>query len=110
MYAVSAHPDDEIYAWAQIQDRPDDYIVFTLITEGEQTDSCQTADETKAGGGDPGPANGTVGEGFTGGEPGILGPFKYQGPDSPVGEPDKGERRPLGNPWQGQGTKACGDA
>jgi hypothetical protein len=38
------------------------------------------------------------------------GPFKYEGPDSPVSEPDEGERHPYGFPWVGQNTTACADA
>jgi hypothetical protein len=38
------------------------------------------------------------------------GPYKYEGPDSPIGEPDEGERHPYGFPWVGQNTKACADA
>lgn len=38
------------------------------------------------------------------------GPYKYEGADSPVGEPDEGERHPYGFPWVGQNTKACADA
>lgn len=110
LYSVSAHPDDEFANWGMIENRPDRYLVSVLITLGEETDSCVAAEDSPAVG-DPGLGNGTVVEGFGGGEAlGIVGPYKYQGPGSPVGEPDKGERRPLGNPWQGQGTGACGRA
>jgi hypothetical protein len=67
-----------------------------------------------------GPDDATVVEGFMptdplglGDHPGgdrYHGPYKYQGPDSPVGQPDKDERHPYGFPWQGQGSQACKDA
>lgn len=151
LYAVSAHPDDEPAAWWLIENRPRAYAVFVLMTQGEQTDFCMSADEVPPDRrtGDPGlgtfeapsaepptgepptedeiaeragelaegdlqddddSANGTIAEGFLGYHLGNAGPWAYQGPDSPVGEPDKGERHPLGNPWQGQGTQACKDA
>lgn len=109
-YAVIAHPDDEFQGgWALIQDRPATYTVFVIATQGENTRSCIPAGESRPGG-DPGLANGVfvegiTGEGFAG--LGLEGPYRYQGPDSPVGEPDKGERHPFGNPWQGKGTLAC---
>ena len=110
VYSISAHPDDEFGTWGIIENRPHDYIVSVLATQGEQTTSCLTAAESP-GVGDPGLANGTIEEGFGSSETlGIEGPYKYQGPSSPVGEPDKGERHPLGNPWRGQGTDACRDA
>lgn len=109
-YAVVAHPDDEFQgAWALIQDSPETYTVFVTATQGENTRSCMPAGESQPVG-DPGLSNGTfveglTGEGFDG--RGLEGPYRYQGPNSPVGEPDKGERHPFGNPWQGTGTEAC---
>ncbi len=34
---VVPHPDDEFEAWALLEDRPDDYLVFVLCTHGERT-------------------------------------------------------------------------
>ena len=109
LYAVSAHADDEFAAWALIENRPETYTMFVVATRGEQTRSCLPA--PSGGAGDPGLANGTVVEALTGeggdGSLKLQGPYRYQGPNSPVGEPDKGERHPYGNPWQGKGTPAC---
>ncbi|MGI9021579.1 MAG: hypothetical protein ACR2G3_12830 [Solirubrobacterales bacterium] len=104
LYSISAHPDDEFAVWGAFEDRPESYVVSVLMTQGEQTDSCKTAAESPPIG-DPELENGTITEGFSEGE--MIGPYKYQGPGSPVGEPDKGERRPLGNPWRRQGSRAC---
>ena len=87
-YAVMAHPDDEYHAWSMIQARSDEYVVFVTMTQGEGTFNCRTPEEAtednKRGG-----------------------PYSYQGPGSPVGEPNLGERAPLGNPWVGQHSDAC---
>ena len=107
VYAVAAHPDDEGSAWHSIERRPSDYTVFILMTQGEHTDSCVTAEEAVELG-DPGHGNGWFVEGVA--QSDATGPFKYQGPASPVGEPDKGERHPLGYPWVGRGTRACAEA
>lgn len=39
-YFVTAHPDDEIAAWALIEADPTHYVVFVLATRGEQTSYC----------------------------------------------------------------------
>ena len=36
------HPDDEIHAWSLIEDTPDTYGVFIVMTKGEQTLNCAT--------------------------------------------------------------------
>lgn len=105
-YSVSAHPDDEAAALAYVMGRPQTYWVWVIMTRGEQTDSCLPASEVEPAG-DPGPANATLLEGFGQGVPPAKGPYKFQGPGSPVGEPDRGERAPLGDPWQGRGTVDC---
>lgn len=120
-YSVSAHPDDELAGWALIQDRPSTYTVFVIMTKGEFTTSCMTPEESTA---PQGPEVGDLMlvEGFTGPDPLNLqeeeypggdkyhGPYKYQGPASLVGQPDRGERHPLGFPWTGRGSQACKDA
>lgn len=118
-YSVSAHSDDEIAGWGMIQHRPLTYVVFILLTRGEQTTSCMTPEESVAPSG-VGLDDAVLVEGFQptdpfnpGDHPGgdrYHGPYKYQGPDSPVGQPDKRERHPFGSPWQGQGSQACKDA
>lgn len=37
VYVVVPHPDDEVGAWALLEDRPDDYLVLILCTHGEAT-------------------------------------------------------------------------
>ena len=39
-YMVIPHPDDEFQAWSLIEDDPDDYTVFILLTRGEETGFC----------------------------------------------------------------------
>ncbi len=118
-YSVSAHSDDEIAGWGMIEQQQDKYIVLILLTLGEQTTSCMTPEESVAPAG-VGVDDAVLVEGFMPSDPLGLGehpdgdryhgPYKYQGPDSPVGQPDKGERHPFGFPWQGQGSQACKDA
>lgn len=123
-YAVVAHPDDEAHSWGFIEKieseglEPDGvpaafsksgtYTVFVTLTHGEGTTSCWTADDAAVSGSQLGEEGFWV-EGFDSGET-RTGPYKYQGPDSPVGEPDLSERHPLGDPWQGMDTQACKDA
>lgn len=127
-YVVAAHPDDEPTGWSFIENiesegpAPDGvpadfakagtYTVFVILTQGEGTSSCLAPeDSTKAGQIGEGQIGeeATMVEGFDAGET-RTGPYKYQGPGSPVGESDLGERLPLGDPWQGFGTQACKDA
>lgn len=123
-YIVTAHPDDEVAGWALIEDLgsagplpeglpaassgPGTYAVFVLLTRGEGTSSCLSPEESAVSGSLLA-EDASLFEGFDGTET-RTGPYKYQGVDSPVGEDDLGERHPLGNPWQGQGTQACKDA
>ena len=39
-YIVVPHPDDEMQAWSLIEDTPDTYKVFIMLTRGEQTAFC----------------------------------------------------------------------
>lgn len=39
-YIVVPHPDDEMQAWPLIEDTPDTYKVFIMLTRGEQTAYC----------------------------------------------------------------------
>ena len=39
-YVVVPHPDDEMQAWSLIEDTPDAYKVFVILTYGEQTRYC----------------------------------------------------------------------
>jgi hypothetical protein len=99
-YLVEAHPDDEVPGWQLIDDFQDHYTVFVMLTHGERSVACLSAEESHSY-----PYQ-TKGEG---GEP-TVGPYRYEGPDSPVGEPDQGERHPIGDPWQGLDTRECGRA
>jgi hypothetical protein len=89
-YVVVAHPDDEWSGWSLVTGSTGNYKVFIIMTRGEETGACTT-----------GSTNGTDGR------------YWYEGPDSPVGQPDYAEINPLGtggNPWQGQWTSACSNA
>lgn len=70
-YIVSAHPDDEWATWGLVKGAANNYKVFVFLTQGEETTHCQTA-ASQSG---LALANRT-------------GPYSYQGPDSPVGQPD----------------------
>lgn len=39
-YVVVPHPDDEMQAWSLIEDTPDTYKVFIVLTKGEQSAYC----------------------------------------------------------------------
>ena len=41
-YVVVPHPDDEMQAWSLIEDTPDTFKVFLVMTKGEQTLNCAT--------------------------------------------------------------------
>lgn len=128
-YVLAAHPDDEVPSWPVIASLPSStYTVFVAFTKGEGTDSCRTAEEAEIL--MAAPENPTID--FLGHWTWVAdtalkkagqeehtpvlpaekstGPYKYEGPNSPVGEPDFGEREPLGFPWVGSGTPECGDA
>lgn len=123
-YIVAAHPDDETTSWSYLEQLPKDtYTVFTMLTKGEGTESCLTPEESyNRPGSDALPAGEL--ETFVrrvlgpaapptvpwGSDEDSTGAYKYEGPNSPVDEPDKGERHPLGYPWVGTGTEACKDA
>lgn len=101
-YVVMAHSDDETASWQLVDDFQDHYTVLVTTTQGEGTWGCLQEEETwdyPQTSETPFPKN-------SDGTP-IVGPYMYEGPDSPVGEPDLGERHPLGNPWEGQGSEAC---
>ena len=85
-YIAIPHPDDEYGAWGLIEGREAQYSVFVLMTHGEQTGACSS------------PSDGTGG-----------GPYWYQGPGGPVGQPNYGEAV-YGNPWVGRWTQECSDA
>lgn len=117
-YVVAAHPDDETLAWSFIERIPEStYQVWVLMTRGEATDSCLRpqdgrvyAERTRGPGdfaghfaqapAETGLAHLTAGENSSGA-------YKYEGPESPVGEDDEGERHPFGFPWVGQRSEAC---
>lgn len=40
-YVVSPHPDDEFQAWSLVEDSPDTYTVFIMLTQGEETRFCE---------------------------------------------------------------------
>lgn len=63
---VSPHPDDELLAWAALEDDPQTYTVLVTLTRGEATRNCDRARErTQVGAGerlpDPVPTPGNVG-------------------------------------------------
>lgn len=105
-YFVAAHPDDETVTWQLIDDFQEHYSIFVTTTHGEGTYGCLTEEESQTYHLQPGaypnhePRDGRP----------VVGPYMYEGPDSPVGEPDRGERKPLGDPWVGWGTEACAKA
>lgn len=112
-YVLQAHVDDEIDGWGLVAQRsPKDYIVWVVVTRGRTTVSCETAAEAASGWDPYWDLTFVEGMGFTSTTPPPrrTGPFRYQGPDSPVGEPHLSERDPYGDPWQGKGSDACGDA
>ena len=115
-YVVAAHPDDEPNIWSLINSLdPSTYVVFIDLTRGEGTVSCLRREDAKD---EPHATEKVVAgeveleltfvEGFeaTGSQP-ATGPYKYQGPNSPVDEDDKGEKHPYGSPWTGQGSEEC---
>ena len=118
-YVVAAHPDDETTSWSYLEQLPEDtYTVFTMLTKGEGTESCLTPEESYNR---PGSDALPIGELETfvrrvtsderaPTDEDSTGPYKYEGPGSPVDEPDKGERHPFGYPWVGTGTEAFKDA
>ena len=120
-YVVMAHPDDETIGWSFIEGLPQSsYRVWITMTRGEATDSCLVPEDAEVY------AERTPGVGdFVGHftqlppETGLdwvtrledsSGAYKYEGPDSPVGDTDEGERHPYGFPWVGQRSEACAKA
>lgn len=84
-WLVMPHPDDETGVLSRVLARPDDHEVVVMMTHGEQSSACRTAAEG-------------------------AGPAWYQGPGSPVGQPDLGEVNPLGtgtNVWTGRWSPEC---
>ena len=105
-YFVGAHPDDESMSWQMLDDYQEHYSIFVTMTRGEGTNACLTKEQSQTyhlvspyDNSEP----------YSNGRP-TVGPYQYEGPNSPVGEKDHGERHPLGNPWVGWGTQACKDA
>jgi hypothetical protein len=113
-YVALAHADDEIDGWSMLERRPPtDYVVWVLMTHGRTTLSCETAEEASSESDeywDKYTFIEGMGETSTGKWPRRTGPYRYQGPNSPVNEPNLSESDPYGDPWQGLGTDACGDA
>lgn len=118
-YLVVAHPDDEGSVWSYLQQLPTDtYLISILMTRGEATDSCLSPQDANSQARSDALepthfgtfVNNIVGGNLTATPEESSGPYKYEGPDSPVGEPDKKERHPLGNPWVGQFSEACAEA
>lgn len=96
-YFVQAHPDDEALTWQLIDDRQFAYGVFITMTRGELSKACMTEEEADA-------------HAHQSDAP--HGPYRYEGPDSPLDPPEKdeGERHPLVDPWLGRGHENCGTA
>lgn len=40
-YVVSPHPDDEFQGWSLVEQSPDNYKVFIVLTHGEQSGYCE---------------------------------------------------------------------
>lgn len=40
VYAVLPHPDDEFQVWSQVEQTPDLFKVFVLLTHGEESSNC----------------------------------------------------------------------
>ena len=87
VYVLIPHPDDEYEAWSLIQASPETYTIFVLLTHGEATGACMAVGAPPC-------------------ETGSGGPYLYQGPGSPVGQPDYGEWV-EGAPWNGRWDPAC---
>jgi hypothetical protein len=81
-YVLLTHPYFEITAWGLIDAMPDDFRVLVTLTQGEQVSACNVD----------------------------TGPPQFQGPGSPVGQPDLGEELHAAQPWQGRWTAACAEA
>lgn len=82
-YLVMPHPDDEYQVWSLVTGSGTNYKVIIYMTRGEQTAFCKNDSAAKNA---------------------------YQGPLSPVGQPDYGEVNPLGagtNIWLGMWTSTC---
>lgn len=89
-YLVMPHPDDETGVWSLVTGSTDNYKVIIFMTEGEASSACRTAAEGTGGG-----------------------PYWYQGPSSPVGQPNYAEINPRGtgaNLWAGRWTSTCSTA
>ena len=88
-YIVAAHPDDEYSLWSLVTGSTGNYKVLIYLTHGEQTSACMSASETTS-----------------------FGPYWYQGPSSPVGQPNYSEinARGTGTSWAGRWTTTCRDA
>lgn len=125
-YVLAGHPDDPVPHWAWIEQRPaTDYLVFVSITRNEGTLACVSSEDaehdTRASddvvvNSEP---NQFVSQLYPAtGQPWVApyresfstGPYRYEGPESPVGQPDRGERHPYGFPWTGQGSEGCARA
>jgi hypothetical protein len=86
-YITAAHPDDEFSLWSLVTGSTGNYKAMIYLTQGEQSSACQTA-----------------AEGATTG----AGPYWYQGPTSPVLQPNYGEINPVGATlWAGRWTALC---
>ena len=106
---VMAHPDDEVRSWSYYEQfAPDTYVVWITMTRGDGTDSCLRPEDAEITRASTAPHDHFLSHfGDRAGLENSSGPYKYEGPGSPVGEPDLDERHPFGNPWQGQRTEAC---
>lgn len=87
-YVTMAHPDDEFPEWSLVTGSTGNYKVFIYMTRGEDTGACQTTSQSASN---------------------KAGPYWYQGPSSPVSQPNYGEINPEGttNIWQGRLTDVC---
>ncbi len=86
-YVAMPHPDDEWESWSLIYGSTSNYKVFIYMTQGEQSSACLRTNQTSS-----------------------AGPYWYQGPSSPVGQPNYGETLPAAPPWStsgGQFSAAC---
>lgn len=91
-YIVMPHPDDEFQGWSLIGGSSGNNKVFIYATSGDETSACARQDQGTG-----------------------SGPYWYQGPSSPVGQPNYGEVAPLRSPWNndstgGKSKPACVDS
>jgi hypothetical protein len=93
-YVILPHEDDEWSTWSLVHGSTSNYKVFIYMTSGEQTGACNSTSNPSGG------------------------PRWYQGPGSPVGQPNYSEIDPAQGQWNeatqavpgGTWSAACSNA